>query len=84
VSKIFDCIFWTRFFCNCAYHFVMNMTDTISDVKRRKIAGWTIMLTCVGVLLLTSAASYVRLPRCVSLVLVMSSLRFLSCTSDYI
>lgn len=35
---------------------------TISDDKRRKIAGWTIMLTCVGVLLLTSAASYVQLP----------------------
>ncbi|KAK9671339.1 hypothetical protein RND81_12G023200 [Saponaria officinalis] len=35
----------------------------LSDDKRRKIAGWTIMLTCVGILLLTSAASYVLLPR---------------------
>lgn len=34
----------------------------LSDDKRRKIAGWTIMLTCVGVLVLTSAASYVALP----------------------
>lgn len=30
--------------------------------KRRKIAGWTIMLTCVGVLILASAASAVALP----------------------
>ncbi|GAB2263751.1 hypothetical protein Droror1_Dr00025885 [Drosera rotundifolia] len=35
---------------------------TVSDGKRRKIAGWTIMLTCVGVLLLTSIASCVQLP----------------------
>ncbi|XP_074282513.1 cationic amino acid transporter 3, mitochondrial-like isoform X1 [Silene latifolia] len=42
----------------------------LSDDKRRKIAGWTIMLTCVGVLLLTSAASYVLLP---------SVLRYLLC-----
>ncbi|KAK9682111.1 hypothetical protein RND81_10G051300 [Saponaria officinalis] len=34
----------------------------LTDDKRRKIAGWTIMLTCLGVLLLTSAASYVLLP----------------------
>ncbi|GMH30004.1 hypothetical protein Nepgr_031847 [Nepenthes gracilis] len=35
---------------------------TLSDEKRRKIAGWTIMITCVGVLLLTSIASFVYLP----------------------
>lgn len=29
--------------------------------NRRKIAGWTIMLTCVGVLLLTGSASFVGL-----------------------
>lgn len=34
----------------------------IDENMRRKIAGWTIMLTCVGVVLLTSAASYVNLP----------------------
>lgn len=34
----------------------------LNDDKRRKIAGWTILLTCVGVLLLTSAASLVHLP----------------------
>uniref|UniRef100_A0A5B7AT36 Putative Cationic amino acid transporter 2 isoform 1 n=1 Tax=Davidia involucrata TaxID=16924 RepID=A0A5B7AT36_DAVIN len=34
----------------------------LNEDKRRKVAGWTIMLTCVGVLLLTSAASYVGLP----------------------
>lgn len=41
---------------------VANGSYTLSDEKRRKISGWTIMLTCVGVLLLTSAASYVSLP----------------------
>ncbi|GFY98046.1 cationic amino acid transporter 3 [Actinidia rufa] len=30
--------------------------------NRRKIAGWTIMCTCIGVLLLTSSASSVGLP----------------------
>ncbi|KAJ9693743.1 hypothetical protein PVL29_009615 [Vitis rotundifolia] len=34
----------------------------IDENMRRKIAGWTIMLTCVGVVLLTSSASYVSLP----------------------
>lgn len=41
---------------------VADGSYTLSDDKRRKVAGWTIMLTCVGVLLLTSAASYVGLP----------------------
>lgn len=35
---------------------------TISEDKRRKIAGWTIMFTCVGVLLLTYSASSLGLP----------------------
>lgn len=41
---------------------VADGSYTLSDDKRRKIAGWTIMLTCIGALLLTSAASYVQLP----------------------
>ncbi|GAB2295989.1 Carnitine O-acetyltransferase mitochondrial [Dionaea muscipula] len=40
---------------------VVEGSYTLSDEKRRKIAGWTIMLTCVGVLLLTSIASWVQL-----------------------
>ncbi|XP_019162880.1 PREDICTED: cationic amino acid transporter 2, vacuolar-like [Ipomoea nil] len=32
--------------------------------ERRKVAGWTIMFTCIGVLVLTSAASCVSLPNC--------------------
>ncbi|CAN6577563.1 unnamed protein product [Malus baccata var. baccata] len=36
---------------------------TISEDKRRKIAGWTIMFTCVGVLLLTYSASDLAIPR---------------------
>ncbi|XP_050370427.1 cationic amino acid transporter 2, vacuolar-like [Argentina anserina] len=35
---------------------------TISEDNRRKIAGWTIMFTCVGVLLLTYSASSLGLP----------------------
>ncbi|XP_004288380.1 PREDICTED: cationic amino acid transporter 2, vacuolar-like [Fragaria vesca subsp. vesca] len=35
---------------------------TLSEVNRRKIAGWTIMLTCVGVFLLTYSASSLGLP----------------------
>ncbi|KAH0972589.1 hypothetical protein GBA52_024745 [Prunus armeniaca] len=34
----------------------------ISEDNRRKIAGWTIMFTCVGVLLLTYSASDLGLP----------------------
>lgn len=46
--------------------FALLVSDIIDENMRRKIAGWTIMLTCVGVVLLTSAASYVNLPRWVS------------------
>lgn len=35
---------------------------TLSEDKRRKIAGWTIMFTCVGVFLLTYSASDLGLP----------------------
>ncbi|OWM73176.1 cationic amino acid transporter 2, vacuolar [Punica granatum] len=34
----------------------------ITEKKRRKIAGWTIMFTCVGVFVLTYAASSLGLP----------------------
>ncbi|KAL5547402.1 hypothetical protein UlMin_007089 [Ulmus minor] len=34
----------------------------MSENKRRKIAGWTIMLTCIGAFLLTYAASSLGLP----------------------
>lgn len=30
--------------------------------QRRKVAGWTIMFTCIGVFMLTSAASILSLP----------------------
>lgn len=36
---------------------------TLSEDNRRKVAGWTIMFTCIGVLLLTYAASSLFLPR---------------------
>ncbi|KAF5725739.1 Cationic amino acid transporter 2 isoform 1 [Tripterygium wilfordii] len=34
----------------------------LNEEKRRKIAGWTIMLTCIGVFLLTYSASSLGLP----------------------
>nr|GLL24437.1 cationic amino acid transporter 2, vacuolar-like [Ipomoea trifida] len=37
--------------------------------ERRKVAGWTIMFTCIGVLVLTSAASCVGLPNSARLTL---------------
>jgi cationic amino acid transporter 1 len=46
-------------FFSCASIFA----DMLNDESRRKIAGWTIMFTCVGVLLLTYAASNLGLPR---------------------
>ncbi|KAL3533308.1 hypothetical protein ACH5RR_006829 [Cinchona calisaya] len=39
-----------------------NCCFVVNEDNRRKIAGWTIMLTCIGVLVLTSAASNVGLP----------------------
>ncbi|XP_047332763.1 cationic amino acid transporter 2, vacuolar-like [Impatiens glandulifera] len=39
-----------------------NESVGIVNERRRKIAGWTIVLTCIGSLLLTSAASSVGLP----------------------
>ncbi|KAL2550752.1 Growth-regulating factor [Forsythia ovata] len=42
----------------------------VNEANRQKIAGWTIMLTCIGVLVLTSAASSVSLN---------SSIRFTLC-----
>lgn len=64
--------------------------STISyDEKRRKIAGWAIMLTCFGSLLLTFAASNVSLPSIprftvcvVGTALLISSLVVLSCINQ--
>uniref|UniRef100_A0A5B7C2E7 Cationic amino acid transporter C-terminal domain-containing protein n=1 Tax=Davidia involucrata TaxID=16924 RepID=A0A5B7C2E7_DAVIN len=51
----------------CFFHvFVANI---LNEDNRRKVAGWTIMLTCVGVLLLTSAALKVGLPSFVQFML---------------
>jgi len=47
-----------------------DASDILNEENRRKIAGWTIMLTCVGAFLLTYAASNLALPR---------SLRFSLC-----
>ncbi|KAM7274340.1 hypothetical protein ACFE04_029004 [Oxalis oulophora] len=44
--------------------------DYLTDEKRRKVAGWTIMFTCAGIFLLTYSASNIGLP---------SVLRFTSC-----
>jgi cationic amino acid transporter 1 len=44
--------------------------EYLTEEKRRKVAGWTIMLTCTGIFLLTYAASSLGLP---------SFLRYTSC-----
>lgn len=41
----------------------INDTEKQSEQKRRKIAGWTITLVCVGILVFASAASVECLPR---------------------
>ncbi|PSS01682.1 Cationic amino acid transporter 2, vacuolar like [Actinidia chinensis var. chinensis] len=45
-----------------AHPLIPKQAAWILNKNRRKIAGWTIMFTCVGVLLLTSSASSVGLP----------------------
>ncbi|KAL7225735.1 hypothetical protein ACSBR1_020988 [Camellia fascicularis] len=70
-----------------AYPLIPKQAATILNDNRRKIAGWTIMFTCVGVLLLTSAASsvgllpsYFRFGVCgIGVVLVLSGLVVLTC-----
>ncbi|XP_038882439.1 cationic amino acid transporter 3, mitochondrial-like [Benincasa hispida] len=59
---------------------------TLNEKNRRKIAGWTILLTCVGALLLTYAATNLRLPSYVrysvsgiGVMLLLSALIVLSC-----
>lgn len=46
----------------------MIYAGTLSEENRRKIAGWTIMLICVGAFSLTFAASNLWLPRFADLV----------------
>ncbi|KAL6555260.1 Carnitine O-acetyltransferase mitochondrial [Orobanche gracilis] len=38
-----------------------QLNSLTSEENRRKIAGWAIMITCIGVLILTSSASSLRL-----------------------
>lgn len=45
------------------YPIIKQVQDIFSGKNRRKIAGWTIMFTCVGVFLLTYSASDLSLPR---------------------
>lgn len=47
------------------------LLDVVNVENRRKVAGWTIMLTCVGALVLTYAASNVGLNRWVFLMLIL-------------
>ncbi|KAM7505152.1 hypothetical protein LguiB_004056 [Lonicera macranthoides] len=57
-----------------------------NEDNRRKIAGWTIMLTCIGALVLSTAASNVTLPSYLRLticgfggILLLSGLIILTC-----
>ncbi|KAI3437048.1 AA_permease_C domain-containing protein [Psidium guajava] len=49
---------------------VEKVQEILTEKNRRKIAGWTIMFTCIGALILTYAASSLGLP---------SSVRFSLC-----
>ena len=50
----------------CSYFpLCLIVVDTLNDKNRRKFAGWAILFTCVGALLLTYAATNLRLPRLV-------------------
>jgi cationic amino acid transporter 1 len=49
---------------------IKQAQEYLTEETRRKVAGWTIMLTCTGIFLLTYAASSLGLP---------SFLRFTSC-----
>ncbi|XP_044499404.1 cationic amino acid transporter 2, vacuolar-like [Mangifera indica] len=42
---------------------IKQFQDIFSEKNRRRVAGWTIMFTCVGVFLLTYSASDLSLPR---------------------
>ncbi|KAJ4721316.1 Vacuolar cationic amino acid transporter [Melia azedarach] len=45
------------------YPLIKQVQGIFIEENRRKIAGWTIMFTCIGVFVLTYAASDVGLPR---------------------
>lgn len=45
------------------FYYFVAMSDKIDDKKRRKVAAFNIGFVCIGALLLTSAASFVFLPR---------------------
>ncbi|KAK4282091.1 hypothetical protein QN277_013509 [Acacia crassicarpa] len=66
-----------------------NIGNHLHEGHRRKIVGWTIALTCLGVLILTYAASASNLPRPVRFTfcgvggfLVLSGLIFLTCINQ--
>lgn len=44
-------------------NYFLTYTDMISENNRRKIAGWTIMFTCVGAFVLSYSASSLGFPR---------------------
>ena len=43
--------------------FYLTIADILNEENRRIVAGWTIMFTCIGVFVLTYAASDLSLPR---------------------
>ncbi|KAL3755019.1 hypothetical protein ACJRO7_002143 [Eucalyptus globulus] len=65
---------------------VEKVQDILTEKKRRKIAGWTIMFTCIGAFLLTFAASslglssFLRFSVCgVGVTFLLSGLIVLTC-----
>ncbi|KDO66060.1 hypothetical protein CISIN_1g006102mg [Citrus sinensis] len=52
-----------------SYPLIKQVQDILNEENRRTVAGWTIMFTCIGVFVLTYAASDLSLPRLLQLTL---------------
>ncbi|KAH9728621.1 Cationic amino acid transporter 2 vacuolar [Citrus sinensis] len=52
-----------------SYPLIKQVQDILNEENRRTVAGWTIMFTCIGVFVLTYAASDLSLPRLLRLTL---------------
>ena len=65
-ENVFTLCFGIIFFQVSAENFLvtnlLTVADILSENNRRKVAGWTILFTCVGAFILTYSASSLGLP----------------------
>jgi hypothetical protein len=60
---------WFHFFYDMHVHkveFWLPYTEQRNEKSRRKLAAWTIVLLCIGILIVTGSASAERCPRSVN------------------